>query len=148
MKSISLFVALAALNLCAAGIATADEMDHDPRLAPQGVLVRVNPVTNQTTLYKAEKIDPSLQGNTAMTLATIQQVAQPQNILNQVVPQNLTNGSELDRDHSTSAWFYDYYGDYWTPGTYFNYYTTPYYYTTYSWAYPYTWGGYNWYFYW
>ena len=127
----SLFAAVLAL---ASNVQAADsqELDHFENLdQPQGVVVRVDEKTNDTTIFlTTKKIDPAVKTDTAKAEAVLSEITKAEK-------------GELDQIGSTPAWYWYGYGCYWYRPAYYTYYNYSYY-----WSYRYYWRGYYWYYYW
>jgi hypothetical protein len=145
--------ALVATFFVVASNGVADQLDNEAKdaanVAPKAMLVKVNPEAKTVEVFRVSKLGVALKANKASTSEVEAAISSIDTPANKVAEFKLSK-NELDKDSSTEAWFYRWYGysyrwNSW--GGYSPYYynwNQPYYnpgYFTYGYSYRYN---YNW----
>lgn len=171
MRSIFSRRLISLLILAFSGFVMADQIENEAHeLIPKGVLVKVDPATKTIEVFKAPVLSSSILNNTATADETRAAIKDIENSANKIADVTLVK-KELDKDSSTDAWGYRWYGRYGGYGYrnwgwnnwggyyrpyYYNWYRPYYYYPgyfnygytnyNYGWNYPYNGYYYGWYY--
>ncbi len=149
--------AIVAMAFVVASNVVADQLDNEAKeaakIAPKGMMVKVNPETKTVEVFRVNKLSDSITSKNATHSAVASTINEIENPINKVAEFKLSS-KELDKDSSTEAWRYRWYGynyrwNYW--GGYNNYsynwnnafYNPGYFNYGYSYRYNYSWN-YNW----
>jgi hypothetical protein len=148
--------AVVAMALVVASNVVADQLDKEAneaaKVAPKAMMVKVNPETKLVEVFRVNKLNNAITAKAATNGldSTIGEIETP---VNKVAEFKLSN-KELDKDSSTEAWGYRWYGynyrwNYWGGYSpyYYNwnrpFYNPGYFNYGYSYRYNYSWS-YNW----
>ncbi|NQW44259.1 MAG: hypothetical protein HQ462_02520 [Deltaproteobacteria bacterium] len=132
--------ALVAAVFIVASNVVADQIDNEAieaaKVAPRGVLVKVNPATKTIEVFRANHLDNSITSKTAINSEMNSSINEIEKPANKIAEFKMSN-QELDKDTSTQAWYYSWWGASWrwnSWGGYNNY--------NYNWYNPYRNAGY------
>lgn len=115
---------------------SADQIENEAKdLAPQGVLVKVDPATKTVEIFAAPTLAETVRENTASADSMESAIRNTETTLNKIGEFKLSK-NELDKDSSTDAWYYRWYGSSWRWNNWGGY--RPYYY---NWNQPYYYAG-------
>lgn len=113
MKAIQIFGAsLLALSLTLSQTVNADQIEKEAKElagAPAGFLVKVNPETKTVEVFRASTLDEKIVGQTATATEMNSAIATIESATTKVAEFQLSK-NELDKDSSTEAWRYRWYG--------------------------------------
>ncbi len=101
-----------ALSLTLSQVANADQIENESKeaaAAPRAILVKVNPDTKVVEVFRASAVDSKILSNSASSdenAAAVNAIAVPAN----KIAEYTTSTKELDKETSTQATYYGWYG--------------------------------------
>lgn len=133
-----------ALSLMLSQVATADQIENESKeaaAAPRAILVKVNPETKLVEVFRASAVDSKILSNSASSDETANAISSVENAANKIA-EYVPSTKELDKDTSTQATYYNWYGYGYRWNNWGGF--RPYYYNYYN---PYYYGAGNFYYY-